>query len=396
MRRVLFVAEAATLAHVARPAALAASVDPRRAEVWFACAARGHRFLTLPADRLLTVDSVPATEFADRLRRGVPVYRAGELRAYVEADLGLIRRVQPDVVVGDFRLSLSVSARISGVPYATISNAYWSPYATERSLPLPVLPWTRFVPLQLAQAVFDLVRPLALVPHVRPLNRVRAEHNLPPLPSDLRHAYTDADYVLYADAPSLFPLRSAPPTHRHLGPILWSPPVPLPPWWAMLPTDRPLAYVTMGSSGDPRVLATAVAGLAQADVGAIVSTAGAAAPESASTTAWFADYLPGESAATRSALVVCNGGSPTAQQALSAGVPVLGICGNMDQMLNMRALEAAGIGLALRADRLTAAAVAAAVRVLLGRSPLPPAAQVHTTPRAPERFNAWLDEVMHD
>ena len=44
-------------------------------------------------------------------------------------DLELIRRIEPDVVVGDFRLSLAVSAPMAGVPYIALANAYWSPFA---------------------------------------------------------------------------------------------------------------------------------------------------------------------------------------------------------------------------------------------------------------------------
>jgi UDP:flavonoid glycosyltransferase YjiC (YdhE family) len=50
-------------------------------------------------------------------------------------------------------------------------------------------------------------------------------------------------------------------------------------------------------------------------------------------------------------LVICNGGSPTSQQALAAGVPVIGIASNLDQFLNMQAIEAAGAGVLSRADR---------------------------------------------
>jgi UDP:flavonoid glycosyltransferase YjiC (YdhE family) len=49
--------------------------------------------------------------------------------------------------------------------------------------------------------------------------------------------------------------------------------------------------------------------------------------------------------------VICNGGSPTSQQALAAGGPGLGIASNMDQFLNMGAIVGAGAGRVLRADR---------------------------------------------
>jgi len=393
-RRILFVSEAVTLAHVGRPAALLAGLDEARYEGWIACDPRSRRFIAVEPERFVPISSLDSRIFAERLRLGRPVYDAAELREHVRADLALIERVKPDLVVGDFRLSLSVSARLARVPYACISNAYWSPFARDRSLPLPVLPWTRFAPLALAQRVFDFVQPMALAGHCRALNAVRAEHGLDSLGSDLRVVYTDADHTLYADSPDLFPLADAPANHRHLGPVVWSPPCATLPWWHDVPDDRPVIYLTMGSSGSQRVLELVIDSLAGMDVSIIGSTAGAALPVGRWRNVWLADYLPGEAAAARAALVVCNGGSPTSQQALAAGVPVVGICGNMDQMLNMRGLVAAGLGTSLRADRLTPRHIGAAVEHGLGMAPGGLAARHHhPIPELPlaARFQRFLD-----
>ncbi|MBK1714310.1 glycosyltransferase [Rubrivivax gelatinosus] len=366
--RVLFVAEAATLAHLARPAALMAALDAARVDCALACPEHARRFLGADTDRWLPLAAAsdPAG-FAARLLRGAPLFTVAELEAAVQADLALFERWRPDLVVGDFRLSLSVSARLAGVRYAAICNAYWSPYSPQRRLPVPVLGWTRYAPLALAQAGFDLLQPLLLAPHCRPLNALRAAHGLAPLGPDLRRIYTDADEVLYADSPALFPLPGAPATHRHLGPVLWSPPVAPPAWWHEPQGDRPAVYVTMGSSGDRHALEVVLDALEPLGVQVMVASAGQAAPRPRP---WLrsADYLPGEAAAARAGLVVCNGGSPTSQQALAAGTPVLGICSNMDQMLNMRGLQAAGAGLALRADRVDAGRVRAAAAALLARA----------------------------
>ena len=48
--------------------------------------------------------------------------------------------------------------------------------------------------------------------------------------------------------------------------------------------------------------------------------------------------------------MVCNGGSPTTYQALAKGVPVIGIASNLDQHLNMQALQRAGAGIRLRSE----------------------------------------------
>ncbi len=396
-KRVLFVAEAVTLAHVARPAALLAALDTQRYDCFLACDPRARRFVTLADERCRPLQSLAADRFADRLRRGAPVYSAEELQAYVAADLALLEQLQPDLVVGDFRLSLSVSARLAGLPYAAITNAYWSPWTADRSLPLPVLPWTGRVPLALAQRGFDLVQPLALAQHCRPLNQVRSAHGMPPLPADLRRIYTDADHTLYADSPTLFPTPGAPANHHHhLGPVIWSPPVPDPPWWNELRDDLPIVYVTMGSSGRVELLDLVFDALADLNVQVAASTAGAALRGGQRPRVRVADYLPGAQVAARAALVICNGGSPTSQQAIAGGAPVLGICANMDQMLNMRGLEAASLGTALRVDRLAVSGIHTAAKSLLARDKVADAAGFARAagPDSQRSFAAFVESLL--
>jgi UDP:flavonoid glycosyltransferase YjiC (YdhE family) len=123
--------------------------------------------------------------------------------------------------------------------------------------------------------------------------------------------------------------------------------------------------LTLGSSGAAHLLPILVDALAGQPVTVIASTAGVPVPRQLPGNVFIADYLPGMEAAGRANLVICNGGSPTSQQALAAGVPVLGIAGNMDQFLNMAAIVDAGAGTILRADRLSRNAVRQAVSELL-------------------------------
>lgn len=365
MPRVLFFCEAVTLAHVARPVTLARALDPARYEVVMACPDHSHAFAGAGPWNVKSLNSISSERFLAALAAGRPVYDIETLRRYVERDLELIDEVRPDLVIGDFRLSLSVSARVAGVPYITLTNAYWSPYAPRKHYPLPVLPMTRLLPIAVAQSLFKVVAPYAMRGHCDPINRLRGERGLPSLGSDLRRVYTDADHTLYADFPGLFPAAELPANHHFLGPVLWSPPTPEPPWWTSLPTDVPRVYLTMGSSGRAGVLGHVLAALADLPVVVMASTAGASIPSALPANARVAAYLPGIEAAARSSLVVCNGGSPTSQQALAAGVPVLGIASNMDQFMNMEAVASAGAGLVMRCDRLRISRIrAACVRLL--------------------------------
>lgn len=352
MQRVLFFAEGVTLAHVARPSVIAAGLDVDAHDWVIACPPRQVRFLPGAPHRHLPLASIESDQFLRALAHGRPVYTLTTLRHYVQEDLALIERVRPDVVVGDFRLSLSVSARLVGVPYINVTNAYWSPYYTHPEFPLPVLPMTRFLPIAVAGAMFRIAGPIALQHHCQPMNRLRRENGQPEFGNDLRRIYTDGDTVLFADVEELFPTPGRPPTHHYLGPLLWSPPAPEPEWWSEVPEARPIIFVTLGSSGDPRLLPRVLQALAEMDVTIIAATAGSPLPDQLPKNVLVAPYVPGIEAARRASLVVCNGGSMTTQQSLAARRPVIGIASNMDQFLNMRALEAAGLGRTVRADRL--------------------------------------------
>lgn len=364
-KRVLLIAEAVTLAHVARPIVLARALDPARYEVTLAC---DDRYLSLFGKLPFTwrpIETIFSVKFLDNLAHGRPVYDVNTLRRYVQADLAILEALKPDLVVGDFRISLSVSARIVGVPYATITNAYWGPYS-QLPFPLPEHPMTKAFGVSVSQALFNLSQPLVFALHARPLERVRRDYGLPGLGMDLRQTYTDADQVLYADIPEFVPTAPLPSHHHWLGPILWSPAVELPSWWASLPTDRPIVYVALGSSGEnERALPLILQGLAALPVTVIAATAGQPLTLPPPANASVAEFLPGIAAASRAALVICNGGSLSTQQALTAGVPVLGVVSNMDQHLNMLCLERAGVGTRLRVGQITAIGIGMAAQEML-------------------------------
>lgn len=227
----------------------------------------------------------------------------------------------------------------------------------------------RLLGVTAAQAVFSLIRPLALAYHCRPLNRVRRKFGLPSLGYDLRHVYTDADEVLYTDIPELAPLLGLPENHHYLGPVSWSPGVAAPPWWESVPQDRPVISVTFGTAGhSERLLPLTLKALADLPVTVIAATAGRmAGVSSLPGNALLADFLDGEKAAALSRLVICNGETLSVQQALCARVPVLGIASNMNQHLNMRTVRRTGAGELLRAGTATAESIRAVVMKMLAQ-----------------------------
>ncbi|HRF45585.1 MAG TPA: glycosyl transferase family 1, partial [Candidatus Competibacteraceae bacterium] len=292
-KRILFIGEAVTLAHVVRPIVLARALDPARYEITLASDKRYLKLFEELPFAWRPIETIPTIRFLDNLAKGRPVYDLDTLRGYVRADLALLEAVKPDIVVGDFRISLGVSARVAGVPYVTITNAYWGPYS-QLPFPLPEHPMTQVLGVGLSQSLFNLAQPLAFALHTLPLNRVRREYGLPSLGYDLRTIYTDADQILYADIPEFIPTAPLPAHHHWLGPILWSPEIKPPDWWATLPKDRPIVYVALGSSGEnDRALPVLLQSLAELPVTVIAATAGQPLSIEPPKNAYVAHFLPG-------------------------------------------------------------------------------------------------------
>lgn len=362
--RVLFFAESVTLAHLARPLVLAQALRGTW-QVALACAPAYREFAFDAGVELLPLDSITPAEFRHAVERGARFYDPPVLRRYIASDLEAIARFKPDVVVGDFRPSLAVSARRAGVPFVALLNAHWSPGYRHADYPMPVLPITRLIGPRAFSPVYALARKAALAHFAQPFDALRREHGLPALGGDLRRHYADADAIAYPDIPELHPVDPLPAHHAYLGPVLWDPPTALPDWWEGLGDPPVLGYASLGSSGEHGLLPRILDVLGELDGISLVATAGADAGTTPAANLRLARYLPGSAATGRARFVLCNGGSMTVQQALVAGVPVIGICGNMDQMLNMAPVAAAGAGILLRADAAPTAAIRAAVRRVL-------------------------------
>jgi len=347
-RRILIVAEAVTLAHVARPLALAKILEGLGHEVVVACSPSARRWFDAEGRGFEPIESISQERFLKSLYMGKPLYNTAMLRRYVEADVALMDRVCPDVVIGDFRLSLHVSTKLCKLPYGAVTNAYWSPKYFQYAQ-VPDIPLTRAVGIKVADILFRVAYRPAFAWHARAYSETARYFGVAPASGGLLGAYTASDCTAYADVAEFYNATNDDSSHElFLGPLLWSPKNQLPKGAERWGTSRPLIYVTLGSSGSPHVAAKVLAALADLSVDVFIATAEATI-DHLPANAMALDYAPGDVLCQRATLVIGNGGSPITYQALAAGKPVLGLASNFDQFLNMHRVEALGAGRCLRA-----------------------------------------------
>ena len=380
-----------------RLAALAARLDRKRYDVHFACgpfddvALLGSGLEPLP---LFTIDRERALA---KLDRGERLYETTVLERYVDEELELFDRIRPDLVIGDFRLSLAVSARLRRIPLATLINAYMSPFAERESFPVPDHPIVSLLGAQRAARYWPRALPVAFAHFVAPLDNVRKRRGLAQS-GGLLEALVDGDFTLYPDVPELCPTRQLPANHRYLGPIPWSPHAAKPDLGPRFREDRPLVYVTIGSSGRYAALSGVLQVLGDLPVNAVLATAGRFDRLETPPNVHVVPFAPGSIMARKASFVVTNGGASTSYQALTEGKPVLGIPSNLDQYMAMTAIERAGAGRLVRSGEATPSVLRDAFSELLESQDLRNGARSVATAFARanchERFQSWLEEVL--
>ncbi|HZU82959.1 MAG TPA: glycosyltransferase, partial [Polyangiaceae bacterium] len=282
----------------------------------------------------------------------------------VESDLRVIDAVRPDAVVGDMRWSLCTSARVSGVPYVAITNACWtSRFAVPIALPEGHF-LGRLLGARIASAVFPgLFRAMQRYYALGHAD-VRRRYGLEPLRT-LFDAI-EGDITLLADVPEFMPVgRDTPARFRYTGPILWDADMRLPAWFSKLRSDRPTVYFTMGSTGDSKFFEEAVRVFGGTDYQVLITTGGLAEVPGAPGNVFITKYAPGEALVARSDVVVSHGGNGTVYQALSRGVPIIGLPTIFDQEINMGRVRAMGAGIQMSRARYTAAALRSAVETIV-------------------------------
>lgn len=348
MKKILFLAESVSLAHVGRPLVLASWAQKNNMEVHFACAEEGLAKTKAKTNSFAThhLHTIEGKTFYDRIEHGKFFYTQNELTKYVEEELKLIKQVNPDLIVSDFRLTASISASLSNKPLLNLSNAYWSPnYSCP--FPAPNAGIFKLLSQKSSDFVFNLLRPVAFKVFGKELNQVRKKFGLEKK-SDFRKLYTGGTYTAYMDMPDFININKLPENHFYLGPIIWSP--------QLQNTELNLAeknnvYISMGSTGDNAIVPMIINSVFKNGYKVILS--GVNENESK----WLYATIPNlknnsivrpliqaENILDKCLLTVCHGGSGTAYQSLSHGTPIMCFPKNPDQALVAMALKTKNMG----------------------------------------------------
>jgi len=348
--RILFTPVSTVLAHAGRSVMVARELGRRGHQVILAGAPRLLRDPALEDPQLeyAELPDVPPGEGLQILRS---LWKRPDLRwleAHVRAELELLDRMRPDIVVVDFRLTMFLSARVRRVPVVSLLGGRWRyPYAAKPYRAFRTAPafWVRRL---LGKRMGDFVIPRSfrwlLRYKIRPYWHLFARYGVEP-GRDLWDLFL-GDLNLILDSELLAPMRPLPENFVRVGPIHWEPALSEPEWLGTWTVARPVIYVTLGSTGHPLLFRRLLDVLGRTPYRVILTTGGqiGLAPDEVPANVRVETFLPGRLVMEQSDLVICHGGAGTVYQAITAGTPCLIIATHFEQELLGQEIEEHGAG----------------------------------------------------
>jgi UDP:flavonoid glycosyltransferase YjiC (YdhE family) len=344
-KKILFFCEAITFAHITRLSTLANFLSGNEYEIHFACADFPDSVFNKLNFTRWEIYSLSPEKFREALAKGKETHSFELLKKYVSDDLLVIDKVKPDLIVGDFRLSLAVSARKANIPYINITNAYWSPYHNLKKLPVIDLPVFNKLGERFGAWVFSKSMYLISKALIKPYNKLHQYYGYKGYKNHYE-VYTDGDLTLYCDVPELIPTSNLPASHAYIGPVFWPAHIDMPDWSKDVPLNKTIVFLSMGSSGNPKILPEVIEYLSQLDIVVLVATSWYSCNTQKSNV-FIADYLPLNWVSGIANIFIVNGGV-ISYHALNHGIPVIGITTNFDQQLCMEHIVLAGAGISIK------------------------------------------------
>jgi len=296
-------------------------------------------------------------------------FTVDELTARVESEMALYKEVKPVAVITGFCLSVPISTRSAGVPLVWVIQSTWTKqYYKSGMATCPDMfdfPILRFIPDHIMNMMSETLMNLIVKSYVGPFNKVAKKFGLKPFDS-MRDLW-EGDYMLLAEPPGFCGLKDFPPNYHFIGPLIGKLDMEIPEEILNMPTDKPIVYFAMGSSGTAEIVAKILEGFEGqpfrviSPVKALVEKLDVNVPSNVIATGW----LPAHKVNPMADISMIHGGVGTVMTACLAGVPVVGVGMQPEQEANLECLVRKGFAIRIKKMRVTSEKINEAINKLL-------------------------------
>src|SRR3989344_4640166 len=292
-KKILFMHLGIGIAHVGRTLMLARELRRRGHEIFFAAGKAVSPLIEKEGIINFTLPEIPPKENIKRIRRLKPnFYTKAVIKKFLNAELKLYKKIKPDLVIADTRVTAKISTKIAKIPLITINNTNATKYYdfTRASFPIPIFFLNEFIhstllyPLEkewMQKKVLSRVGPpiveAFLVRQLMTFNLVMQQYDLGPIKS--LYSLLKGDQTLLADVPFFRPTKKLPSDVKLVGPLSWQPPMELPEWKADLEnlseSKKPIVYITAAGTGDGKIVRKTIESLSEFPATIVVTTGNA-------------------------------------------------------------------------------------------------------------------------
>ena len=293
-----------------------------------------------------------------------------ELRVRVPVEIELFKRVEAAAVLTGWCLSITISARVAGVPFVNVLHStsiteYYEAglQSWPDRLDFGFLHW--LFGKEKLQKWFNK-RVLHAKWVLKPHNRAAKEYGLKEFNNFIE--LIEGDHTLLADIPEWVNLTKIGADKHFIGPLPFKSNLEIPQEVAEMPKDKPIIYFAMGSSGKPEIIKDILEGFRNktyrviAPVKAHIENLGVQVPSNVVVTG----FVPSHKVNPMADISVIHGGQNTVMQACLSGTPIVGVGMHPEQQANLDACVRKGFAIRLNKYKITASVVMEAIDRLLG------------------------------
>ena len=299
----------------------------------------------------------------------VGYFSAQEMEPRIENEIKYFKENKPACVLTGWCQSVMISTRAAGVPFinvlhsTSVTEYYQAGLQTwpDRSN-FFFLRWF-FSEEQLNRKISNLVLKLKLP--VKPFNILAKKYGLKPFNNFIE--VLEGDYTLLADIPEWVGFPKIRPNLHYIGPLPLRLNAEIPPQITDIPTDKPIVYFAMGSSGNPELIANIIEGFRDkpyrviAPVETHIKDLNLDIPPNVIVTG----FLPAHKVNPMADISVIHGGQNTVMNACLSKTPIVGVGMHPEQQANLDACVRKGFAIRLNKKTVTASKVLNAIDKLL-------------------------------
>jgi UDP:flavonoid glycosyltransferase YjiC (YdhE family) len=331
------------LSHYLRCLVLADSYDKNQYRILFLYSPQYARFVEQHGYETFACEQFQPEEVMECARNfDFSWLNEADLDKVLVSQIAAIRHYNAAIVIGDVAPTLNMAAEYTGAQYVSLLNGYMTKYyAVTRKVPRMHVSsdYLKVLPDMISDLITDFAEKLTFRKIHAPFKLLRKKYDLQAKADYISEI--EGDTNLICDLPDLFPQKNLPANYSFTGPLIYQYADLESDWLEEIPLEKPVIFVSMGSTGDWERLTFLNDPYYSRYV---VITAGDTNKYVCAPHIISRDFVNLTQVLKKSDLMICHGGNGTIYPGIINRVYLLCLSSHFEQEWNMHALEKNGYG----------------------------------------------------